>query len=316
MIRILVPLDGSTLAEQALIHALAIAKTFPAELTLLRVVADSDTGSAIRIDSVDSALWRRQAQAYLSKLANGYATSDLSIQCEISEGDPAESITKFIGERDSDLIVLTRYGRGNAEDFATGGTAQKVVSNAGCAVLLIDPHIEAKTTSYRRIVIPVDDSKDSEYALAIGVMLAESHDASVLLVHVTEEPRLPRGIPITSYSRQVLNEMRRIIRCEADRRLRELCATIPDAVHADTQILISSNPPFAIDSTAEEFDSDLILLCARLPDEQQGWRYGTVIRSLLQYSHRPLLIMQPATDGQAGCNFRSVYLDEQRLDVG
>ena len=73
MIRILIPLDGSPVAEESLIHAIAIAKTFPAEQILLRVIAESDTGAAVRMDSIDFALWRHQARAYLDRLLDRYA---------------------------------------------------------------------------------------------------------------------------------------------------------------------------------------------------------------------------------------------------
>jgi len=111
MIRILVPLDGSTAAETALEHAVSIAKTFPAELILLRVTAESGAGAGVRTDSVDFALWRHQALAYLNGLLEKYATEGMSIRCEVAEGNPAETIIQFMSRIEPDLLVLTRYGR-------------------------------------------------------------------------------------------------------------------------------------------------------------------------------------------------------------
>jgi nucleotide-binding universal stress UspA family protein len=317
MIRILIPLDGSPVAEEALIHAMAIAKTFPAELILLRVIAESDTSAAVRMDSIDFALWRHQARTYLDSLVDRYATESLSIRCEVAEGHPAETIIQFMTKTNPDLLVLTRYGRGNAQDFATGGTAQKIVSSADCSVLLLDPRGSTDPEKhYRRILVPIDDSKDSDCAVAIATMIAEIHEASLLLLHVTDEPRLPSGLPPTRHAHQLVNEMQRLVRLEAKRRLRELAAKIPSQVAVDTRVLVSPDTSLAIESTADEYDSDLLLLHTNNVGPEQGRRYDTVSQSLILYSHRPLFILRaPAGEGLAS-NFRSVYLDERRLEAG
>lgn len=317
MIRILIPLDGSSAAEEALIHAVAVAKTFPAELILLRVIAESDSADGVRSDSIDFALWRQQARVYLDSLLDRYTTGAISIRCEVAEGHPAATILQFIATSKPDLLVLTRFGRGNAKDFATGGTAQKIVSSVDCSVLLLDPRGQADTEQpYRRILVPVDDSKDSDCAVAIATMIAEIHQASLLLLHVTEEPHLPNGLPPTRHARQLVNEMQRLVRYEAERRLRELAAKIPSHVAVDTRILVSSDVSLAIESTANEHDNDLLLLHANGVGSQASRRYNTVNQALILYSHRPLFILRAPTGEGLASNFRSVYLDEQRLETG
>ncbi len=317
MLRILVPLDGSTAAEASLAHAIAIAKTFPAALTLLRVIAESDANTVVRTDSVDFALWRHQAQSYLDGLLDRYATQGLSVRCKVAEGRPAETIIQFMAETKPDLLVLTRYGRGNAQDFASGGTAQKIISSVDCSILLLDPRRATDPEQhYRRILVPIDDSKHSECALAVATMLAEVHEASLLLLHVSDEPRLPSGLPTTRHARQLVDEMHRLVRQEAERRLQELAAKIPSHVAVDTRVLVSPDTSLAIESTAEDCDSDLLLLHADRAGTEQGRRYDSVNQLLIRYSHRPLFILRaPAGEGLAS-NFRSVYLDEQRHSAG
>lgn len=317
MIRILIPLDGSRAAEKSLRHAIAIAKTFPAELILLRVIAQSDTQETVRVDCVDLALSRRQAKAYLDGLLDQYATQSLPISCEVTEGHPAETIVQFIANTKPDLLVLTRYGHGNAEDFATGGTAHKIVSRIDCSVLLLDPHSPTDPKDYyRRILVPVDDGKDSDCAVAVAAMIAEIHDASMLLLHVTDEPRLPAGLPDTRHAHQIVSELRRLVRNEAERRLRNLAAKMPQEVSVETRLLVSPDISLAIEITAEERDSDLLLLHTIGPGSEQGRRYNSIIEPLILCSHRPLFILRPPTGEGLASNFRSVYLGEQRLEVG
>ena len=316
MIRILVPLDGSPAAEASLNHAIAIAKAFPAELILLRVIAEPDTGSAVRTDSVYFALWRQQAQSYLEDLVDRYAIQELSTSCKVAEGRPAETILQLIGSSKPDLLILTRHGHGNAQDFATGGTAQKIVSSVDCSVLLLDPrHPTAAGQNYRRILVPVDDSKDTECAVAVAAMIAEIHDASLLLLRVIDEPRLPSSLPVTRHARDLVDEMHRLVRREAERRLRQLAAQIPSHITVDTRVLVSPDTSLAIESTADDDECSLLLLHTVSSEPEQSSRYDPVCQSLILYSHRPLFILRAPASEHLASNFRSVYLDQPSLQA-
>ena len=312
MIRILIPLDGSSPAEAAIVHACSIARTFPAELILLRVISEADNGTSVHMDTVDLALWRHQARSYLDSLIGKYSTSGMSIRCEVAEGSPAETIVQFMVRTKPDLLVLTRFGRGNAQDFATGGTAQKIMSCANCSVLLLDPRKPIdRELGYHRILVPIDEDKGSDCAVAIAAMIAEIHASSLLLLQVIEKPHLPRSFPATVHARQLVSEMLHIIRHESERRLSELAAKIPKHINVETRVLVSSETSFAIESTAEDCNCDLLLLHTPDTGPASTHRYGEVNQSLIQYSHRALFILQSSAGEGLASNFRSVYIDEQ-----
>lgn len=317
MLRILVPLDGSSAAEDALKHAISITKTFSAELILLRVIAEADSAAAVRIDSVDFALWRHQATNYLNSLIEHYATTKVSIRAQVAEGNAAETVVQFMRTEKPGLVVLTRYGSGNAMDFAAGGTAQKIVASAECSVLLLDPHKRMDPeVEYKRILVPVDGSKGSDCAVAIATMLADTHNASLVLLHVSEDPCLTKSIPATQHAQTLTNEMHRLIRHEAERRLGELATNISKKLVVERRVLVSSDPPFAIESVAEEDDSDLLLLHATTAGSTGNLRLGSINQSLIQYSHRALFILQPSAGEGFLSQFRSIYLDESHVEAG
>jgi len=317
MIRILIPLDGSSAAEEALHHAFSIARTFPAELILLRVITESDNGNAVRVDSVDLALSRYQAQAYLDGLLAKHVDRGVRLRGEVAEGNPAETVVQFMRRIKPDLLVLTRYGRGNARDFATGGTAQKIISSANCSALLLDPRMPIDPgQSYQRILVPIDDDKNSECALAVAAMIAEIHGASLMLLQVIDEPRLPRGFPATLHARHLVRDMQQIISQEAQRRLLDLAVKIPGDVPVETCVLTSPDTSLAIESTAEDLNCDLLMLHGQDAGANDGCRYSSVNHSLIQYSHKPLFILQPCASEGFSSNFRSVYIDEQRREAG
>ena len=298
-------------------HAVLIAQVFPAELILLRVVAELDSGAAVRADSIDLALWRHQAKTYLEGLSEQYTGAKISVRCEVVEGNSAEAVVGFMIAAKPDLLVLTRYGQGNAQYFAAGGTAQKIVARAACSVLLLDPSHPGKAPQrYNRILVPIDDSKESECALAVATMIAEIHGASLLLLHVTEDPRLPAGLPATGHTQTLLKELNRVIRLAAENRLVELANKVPKSVHVETRVLVSSDASFAIDATAEAHDCDLLLLHTNDASLNFDGGFGSVNQSLIQFSHRPLFVLRPALAEGFTSNFRSVYLDEPQIEAG
>ena len=316
MIKVTIPLDGSVLAEKALDHAIAIANAFPAKLTLLRVIGNANSSDGMRTDAVDFARERRQAEIYLDKLSDQYRSSAVPIQTRVAEGVPADAITHYCTAHKPDLIVMTRHGAGNAVGFAVGGTAQMVIASTDCSVLLIDPQQTPLDNRYHRILVPVDDSLDSEYVLALAGMIAQGHKASLMLLRVPDEPQLPTGCPANSHSSSLINDLRRLIRQHADLRLKELSSTIPDTVPVNTQLLMSADAPFTINAAADNSNADLIVIHAKAPNPDNAWRYGPLVHSLLQNTHRALLIVQPPTDCSVASNFRSVLLDEPHRDVG
>lgn len=315
MIRIIIPLDGSKVAEIALEHAASIAQAFPAELMLLRIIGEPHEDSTTR-DSIDLALWRHQAQAYLNGLVEKYSCETLSLHTEVIEGNPAESILQFAEKSNPDLIVISRYGKGNAMSFATGGTAQKVISNAPCSVLLLDPDRHLHTDNrYHRILVPLDESKNSECALAIATMIAEVNEASLMLLYVTGESQVPTGLPKTQEAQHLIDEMHRLVRQEATQRVAVLAAKIPKYVSVDTRVIVSADPSLAIESTAQEQHSDVIILHTSDSDPEVNHRHESINQLLIQYSHRPLFILKPtAADGFVS-NFRSVFLKESCLEA-
>jgi nucleotide-binding universal stress UspA family protein len=317
MIKILIPLDGSAVAEEALHHAIAIASVFPAELTLLRAITEPNRDASVHMDCVDFALLRHQAEAYLDDLATKYANDKLSIRGEVAEGRSANTIVHYANKNKPDLLVLSRYGRGNAKNYSVGGTAQKIVTSVHCSVLLVDPGtgIEAGK-SYSRIFIPIYDGKESDGVVAVGAMIAETHNASLLLLHVCDEPQLPRSLPATSHARRTVDEMRKIVRDGALQRLDALTRRIPDSVTVEKRVLISTDPSLAIEATAADYGCDLLLLHSMNNCRDYGRYHSAINQSLIRFSRNSLFILQSSGIEGFASNFRSVYLEEQGQEAG
>jgi nucleotide-binding universal stress UspA family protein len=143
---ILVPLDGSALAEQVLphVHALA-ANEGTTKLTLLRAVppvftTSVDYSGLMASDISDSMVTlEHEAEAYLDGVADTFRAEGYTVNTEVSAMPAAEAILDYAEAQHADLIAIATHGRSGISRFVFGSVTQKVVQTAPVPVLVIRP---------------------------------------------------------------------------------------------------------------------------------------------------------------------------------
>ncbi len=137
--RILVPLDGSKLAEHVLRHAAIHAERFGAEIVLLKVLGPlpepSMAGRAV-VHSAEAAS-ARLAQDYLEGIAAGLREQGLPTQTATIEGKPYVEIIRFAEEHEIDLIVMSTRGHSGLSRWLLGSVADRVARGATAPLLLV-----------------------------------------------------------------------------------------------------------------------------------------------------------------------------------
>lgn len=137
---ILVPLDGSTIAELALPWALNLARLHQAELVLLRVGMRPDVWSVQDLEHLHAYQHEQENHCleYLRQLESRLkGASSPPIRLEYVSGDPGKSIVARARELDSSLIVMNSHGREGLSRWLLGSVAEKVSRHASCPVLLV-----------------------------------------------------------------------------------------------------------------------------------------------------------------------------------
>lgn len=160
--KILVPLDGSDLAAQALPYAEEIARSANAQLILLRVLehpvskvsalpgtSGVGVGGGVGVGSVGIvySLWDDEAQKQaidelkepLDELVTSLKHRKVDAQVEIFTGDPASQIVDYAAMNHVDLIVMSTHGRSGLARWVHGSVANKVLHAAACAVCVVRP---------------------------------------------------------------------------------------------------------------------------------------------------------------------------------
>jgi nucleotide-binding universal stress UspA family protein len=145
--RLLVPLDGSKLAEQTLPHAAAQAERFGAEIVLLKVLGPLPEPSMAGRGAVRSAeeASAQLAQDYLEGVAAGLREQGLPTQAVTVEGRPYVEIIRFAEEKDVDLIVMSTRGYSGLSRWLLGSVADRVVRGATVPILLVQAQGEDST---------------------------------------------------------------------------------------------------------------------------------------------------------------------------
>lgn len=136
---ILVPLDGSPMAERALPHAVALTEQCGAELTLLRVLVPvpRPVGPAERVTRKAEELTGQMAGDYLETVAATIREQGVHVEAIAVEGIPHLEIIRIAEESQVDLIVLTARGQSGISRWLMGSVADRVVRGADVPVLLV-----------------------------------------------------------------------------------------------------------------------------------------------------------------------------------
>lgn len=191
---ILVPVDGSKLAERALVLAVPLADQHNAALTLLSVhepIADLTLGGGapVRDPALDNE-WRKEHREYLTKLAKRVSRRTTApVKTEFLDGRTVPTIAKYADEQGVDLIVMCTHGRGGFQRFWLGSVADGLARASKVPLLLARggraPGSRMVGASlFRRVLVPLDGSERAEGALlAAKALLGDAH-AAITLAHV------------------------------------------------------------------------------------------------------------------------------------
>ncbi len=133
--KILVPLDGSQLAEEVLSHVRELAKVLGSELILVRVAL------AHPIPEMDPVEAERQvveeARAYLEEVEKRFKGEELHVSTAIRYGNAAQEILEHAKDKEVDLIAMSTHGRSGLGRLLMGSVAETVLRHASVPVLII-----------------------------------------------------------------------------------------------------------------------------------------------------------------------------------
>ena len=305
--QILVPLDGSPLAEAAIPHAVLLARATDSTLHVLRTVT-SVSGISVVTWPVPAPTqierWmadsRTEAQQYLARVAAHLRTADLAVETTVVDGNPVESILTLVATVPTIReIVMASHGRHGLERWLFGSVADKVIQALAAPVLVVPVHrpkeAEQNPTidlnhTYATILVPLDGSAFAEQALEPARLLAERCAATLVLLST---------VPFLADLSLGAGGMMPLWTGNDQQRVRESVAAYLETTAqrvatggVPVRTLVIDGPPATmIAATATEEHADLIVMATHGRSGLSRLWLGSVATRVLQNTDLPVLLL-------------------------
>jgi nucleotide-binding universal stress UspA family protein len=292
--KILVPLDGSVLAEQALPSASTLARQSGATLVLLRAVPFfASTGEHLPLERAAVI----GASTYLREWQERLSDEGLQVMIELVPGDPVRAILFAEAAYGIDVIGICTHGYTGVRHALLGSVAEAVLRQGTAPILLVraggQPTHHA-TDAFKRIVVPLDGTAFAETALTYITREHLLHDSQVTLLRIVE-PVLPAIYPTISESavQQLYDEAEH----DTERLLGDAKAylqTTGATYLASGQWQVQAQLGYTdsgILQAAEAAAADLIVVATHGRHGVDRLLHGSVVSDMMHHATIPLLIL-------------------------
>jgi nucleotide-binding universal stress UspA family protein len=284
---ILVPVDFSEPSQDALAKAEAIAKRFGARLRLVHVVEPPKVFSEKK---PPYGIWDQYvidvAREKLTGLAVEKIDDLIPVDCDIRMGRPHRRICDAAVAFNSDLIVIATHGRTGLKHLFMGSTAEKVVQRAPCPVLVIrQGATENRSFAPKKILVPIDFSAGSRWALHCALDLATRFDADVEAVNV-----IPVYYPIDSYATVDLGLLQAELQQASEKEFARLLAELRRREPALRTFVRHGRPATEIVEAAKEIKADLIVISTHGRTGLDHLLLGSTAEEVVRHAGCPVLV--------------------------
>lgn len=286
--KIVVPLDGSKLAELALPYAEWLAAAFGSELVLLSVCERSERE------------YRETQQLCLERIAaavrkNIEKRAAAEVKAVLLFGDPAKEIVSYAERNNVSLIAMASHGRSGIMMWALGSVANKVLQRASVPVLLIKvkgcPAATGTEKTINKVLIPLDGSELGEAALPHVRELANKIPVEVILFQVVERGMYVHtvgGLNYVPFKEPVLESMKK----RAEEYLKKTGEKLTSTKATIRREVRTGDVAEEIIKYADEANVNLIAMSTHGYSGVKEWIMGGVAHKVLQAANKPMLLVR------------------------
>lgn len=265
--RILMATDFSAASRRALDYALAIARRYGAEVTLMHAVAP-EPRRPVPLDPLPGEMNREQLEAEeeMDRLAQAAGFGQIPVKIEVTLGDAPDVIASVVKRDRPDLLVLGTHGRGVFKQLVLGSVAEEVLREVSCPVLTVGSNAvsaRSNVADFQSILFATDFGPACKSALAYAMSLAADCHAKLTLLHML--PPIATTEMGYAYSAGAVDEMVACDKRMQAESLKKLKALVPANEQLATPpefVVDSSFLPEGIFGTANLCNADLIVMGA------------------------------------------------------
>jgi nucleotide-binding universal stress UspA family protein len=275
--RILVPLDGSELAESVLHQVARLLRRKDAEVLLLRVVTlppavEGDVGTPLE------ALWSR-ATEYIQAMEQRLSAQGSRVRAKVVEGFAADQILEVAKNEHATMIAMSTHGRTGLARWVFGSVAEKVLRASPIPVLAVPSFTGsggdafptgARELPFRKILVPIAAADLSLEIVPAVIEFAQLFESRIFALNVCDGPEC--AVPVHQM-RQAYEQLRA-------------------AAVAAEPVVKQGNAALQILETCRETGADLIAMTTHGHSGLSRWVLGSVAEKVLRAANVPLLVLR------------------------
>jgi nucleotide-binding universal stress UspA family protein len=310
---ILVPLDGSMLAERVLPYVRGLAPLLDAKVCLLQSFLDVEHDISLAggllgaygfVEAPEALQERAQraretmrqhAEGYLTTQAQYLREAGVEVETEVMVGSPAHVIIQVAQERNAILIAMATHGYGGVKRWTLGSVTDQVVHLATTPVFIVHGAAPAPPAdpTFERILVPLDGSAFANQVLPLAHELAAKANAELILLEAIA-PTIENQIDARPFSRPIprYSVVLEILRRQATQEL----SALANQLHADAlraSIVVKSGPAAdTIVDQAAHCEADLIVMATHGYSGLKRWALGSVAHRVLHAATTPILLVR------------------------
>jgi nucleotide-binding universal stress UspA family protein len=293
--KIVVPLDGSTLAERVLPVAARLAGHDGAQIVLLRApVPDraylpAAAGFGLLYPEDYLGAVNTQAVEYLKVVQSRQTGHGFPITGEVVEGDAAGAIVDAARQSHAGLIAMSSHGYSGLTRWILGSVAERVLRDADCPVLVV-----RSSEPIRRMLVTLDGSQISARVLEPALDVAQALGASITLLRVVPELSAAELQELDEYETGLGQRLAQEHQEDAETYLGPVAETFSRAglaVHTLVRAGLAAN---VILKVVEQQAIDVVAMATHGRTGLRRWIYGSVTEKVLHNAACSMLVVRPA----------------------
>ena len=307
--KMLVPLDGSELAEVVLTYARELAGRLDIDIVLLHVSVPALSQFApMRRAYIERAAENIEhlSREIQKKTGTPPGNKPIAVQGDLTVGYPPEEILRFAEENAVDLILMATHGRSGVKQWTMGNVADKVLRASKVPVWLVRTGIPDETPydqwPKKSILVPLDGSEMAESVLPHLETLAKQRDGELLevvLLRVSEPPALP-SYYIPEVSEMPLNwgEYEQQETAKGKQVAKEYLAMVEKRLKESNisnmqSVVLTGKAADEIADYANKNPFNIIVMATHGRSGLSRWVYGSVTDNVLQGTSSPIFLVRP-----------------------
>ena len=296
--KVLLTLDGSELAENAIPYARELAAGLEAEIFLLHACPQ------------EHSQYTHMHQIYLNSIAEGLRSTlkdirhsdwEPVVQAEVVKGEPVKVIFDYLKQKEINLTVLTACGTSGFRPWSIGKVADAVVRRSGIPSLLIrvkEGHVPPKRKGLiQKILLPLDNSEASQLAIPYAVYLAKKMGASITLFTMVQTIYAQNLDGINSGVSGGLAMNWDSVDAAAEKSAEEYLQNVEEDIRKSGievfhTVYLGIDAAYEILEMEKRMQADLIVMTTRGRSPIARWAFGSVAEKVLREGDKPILLIK------------------------